>query len=154
MSEELTVSCCICYENTKDYAVTSCNHNFCNDCMRTYDKQTCPMCRQKITSFTVPYKDFKNLGKVIEKVVEVTKIVEVTKDRHIYVYDDNKCATVEQMYGSIKTRQISDYTGNLDMELEQLIKERELPDQQIKWGWDGTPLNGTPLNGTGYSWGT
>ena len=36
--------CPICYEN-KCNLITSCNHQFCNQCIDKYNKTVCPMCR-------------------------------------------------------------------------------------------------------------
>lgn len=85
------MECSICYKevNDKDYAITSCNHVFCIECMKTYKKNSCPMCRQVITDFKIPFISLNNVDKeVVEKIVEVEKVVEKIVERIIYTNDN------------------------------------------------------------------
>ena len=42
---EIKATCNICFE-TKQVVLTSCDHSFCDTCIRSWDKNTCPTCRK------------------------------------------------------------------------------------------------------------
>ena len=41
--------CPLCYEHIcdNDSITTRCNHTFCRSCLDTWNKPSCPMCRQE-----------------------------------------------------------------------------------------------------------
>jgi len=68
MSELIT--CPICQDDTSEYVVTDCSHNFHADCLNSWLKNNnnCPICRKAITNYVCAMKDCncKNIGRFYE----------------------------------------------------------------------------------------
>ena len=49
MNNETKKECNVCFEEIgdTDAAVLSCDHSFCDTCLKTWEKGTCPTCRNR-----------------------------------------------------------------------------------------------------------
>jgi hypothetical protein len=81
--DEESSDCCICFEelNKDNEVITSCNHKFCQKCIKIHEKNVCPLCRSKIKSVTIPFKDFVYDKIIVEKIVE-KKVIEYKIEVH------------------------------------------------------------------------
>lgn len=59
-----TQDCCVCLEpNVKKEQILSCSHSICCECLGNLRKDSCPMCRRKLSSSIVTKSVLKEINK-------------------------------------------------------------------------------------------
>lgn len=72
--------CPICFEKKKNIISGYCNHEFCKECIKRWNKPTCPLCRQKL--YAGP--ELPNTDKTININIEFLHIF--TPESHIFLH--------------------------------------------------------------------
>lgn len=131
----MSKECSICYNinDDKGYAITSCNHIFCIDCVLQYNKKSCPMCRQTINEFKIAFDDLykRTVEKIVEKKIYVDRIVE----KRVEIIEEKPNNSIKEIFGenTLNSRKlIFNPEYNHMNEYEKILQERLIMDEQIK----------------------
>lgn len=102
MIDEDNMSCPICLEIFRQPTVTNCGHSFCEQCIKSFFRKPCPVCRKKVTmrvrNYTLDTLCNSKRQKVMEpsfvkiESIDLTDaILKVNDDSDIVFVDNSSC---------------------------------------------------------------